>query len=59
MQSWLDHLADHPGPKYLAIADAIEQAVRTGVLRPGERLPPQRELAASLGVDLTTVTRAS
>lgn len=58
MQSWLDHLADHPGPKYLAIADAIEQGVRTGTLRPGERLPPQRELATLLGVDLTTVTRA-
>ncbi|ATE63226.1 PLP-dependent aminotransferase family protein [Rhizorhabdus dicambivorans] len=58
MQSWLDHLGDHSGPKYLAIADAIEQAVRTGTLRPGERLPPQRELAAQLGVDLTTVTRA-
>lgn len=58
MQSWLDHLADRPGPKYLAIADAIDHAVRTGALRPGERLPPQRELARELGVDLTTVTRA-
>lgn len=58
MQSWLDHLADRPGPKYLAIADAIDHAVRTGALRPGERLPPQRELARDLGVDLTTVTRA-
>ena len=58
MQSWLERLPDGPGPKYLAIADAIEQAVRTGALRPGERLPPQRALANRLGVDLTTVTRA-
>ncbi|KKC24609.1 aminotransferase-like domain-containing protein [Sphingomonas sp. SRS2] len=58
MQSWLERLPDSPGPKYLAIADAIEQAVRTGALRPGERLPPQRALADRLGVDLTTVTRA-
>jgi len=58
MQNWLDPIADHPGPRYLAIADAIEQGVRTGTLRPGERLPPQRALAATLGVDLTTVTRA-
>lgn len=58
MQSWLDSIADQDGPKYLAIAEAIEQGVRTGILRPGERLPPQRELAATLGVDLTTVTRA-
>jgi DNA-binding transcriptional MocR family regulator len=58
MQSWVDRIDSHAGPKYLAIADAIEAAVRTGELRPGERLPPQRELAAGLGVDLTTVTRA-
>lgn len=58
MQNWIDLIADHDGPKYLAIADAIEQGARTGTLRPGERLPPQRELAATLGVDLTTVTRA-
>ncbi|SMF13469.1 transcriptional regulator, GntR family [Tistlia consotensis] len=58
MQSWLPFLAEEPGPKYLAIADAIERAVRSGVLRPGERLPSQRELARRLAVDLTTVTRA-
>ncbi|WP_157215539.1 aminotransferase-like domain-containing protein [Flavisphingomonas formosensis] len=58
MQNWLPRLDGHPGPKYLAIAEAIEQAVRTGALRPGERLPPQRDLAAQLDVDLTTVTRA-
>jgi len=58
MQNWLPSFAGHATPKYLAIAEAIEQAVRTGALRPGERLPPQRDLAAQLGVDLTTVTRA-
>ncbi|RJF85859.1 PLP-dependent aminotransferase family protein [Sphingomonas cavernae] len=58
MQTWLPTLDGTRGPKYLAIADAIDQAVRTGVLRAGERLPPQRELAKALGVDLTTVTRA-
>ncbi|MET0362395.1 MAG: PLP-dependent aminotransferase family protein [Sphingobium sp.] len=45
-------------PKYLAIVQALEQAVRTGILRPGERLPTQRALATRLGIDLTTVTRA-
>mgnify|MGYP000016947862 FL=1 len=58
MQSWLDGLESHNGPKYQAIADAIDHAIRTGALRPGERLPPQRALAAELAVDLTTVTRA-
>jgi DNA-binding transcriptional MocR family regulator len=57
MQSWLPGIA-RPGPRYLAIAGAIEQAIRTGELRAGERLPAQRELAGALGVDLTTVTRA-
>lgn len=58
MQSWLERLPETGGPKYLAIADAIEQAIRSGGLRPGERLPPQRALAETLGVDLTTITRA-
>jgi len=58
MQSWWSSVERHPGPKYVAIADAIDDAVRSGMLRGGERLPPQRDLAASLGVDLTTVTRA-
>lgn len=58
MTHWLESLPANGQPKYLAIADAIEQAVRTGALRPGERLPPQRALANRLGVDLTTVTRA-
>ncbi|TIW03192.1 MAG: GntR family transcriptional regulator, partial [Mesorhizobium sp.] len=31
---------------------------RAAALQPGDRLPPQRELARLLGVDLTTVTRA-
>jgi DNA-binding transcriptional MocR family regulator len=32
--------------------------VQAGRLKPGHRLPPQRQLAKELGVDLTTVTRA-
>jgi DNA-binding transcriptional MocR family regulator len=58
MQSWLPDLGANATPKYLAIVDAIEEGVRTGSLRPGERLPPQRALARTLGIDLTTVTRA-
>lgn len=58
MQSWLPKLEGRVGPKYAAIAHAMEDAVRDGRLRPGERLPSQRDLAAMLGVDLTTVTRA-
>ena len=45
-------------PVYQAIADAISDDLRNGRLAPGSRLPPQRRLAATLGVDLTTITRA-
>lgn len=55
---WLPRLSAQGGPRFLQIADALQAAVADGVLNPGERLPPQRRLAAQLGVDLTTVTRA-
>ncbi|MFC5478947.1 PLP-dependent aminotransferase family protein [Massilia suwonensis] len=58
LPSWLPRLAAHKGPRFLQIADALQAAVADGFLRPGDRLPPQRQLAAQLEVDLTTVTRA-
>ncbi|GGX76162.1 putative HTH-type transcriptional regulator [Pseudoduganella dura] len=42
----------------MQIADALQAAVADGSLKPGDRLPPQRQLAARLHVDLTTITRA-
>ncbi|MDY0964142.1 PLP-dependent aminotransferase family protein [Massilia sp. CFBP9026] len=56
--SWLPRLAMHGGPRFLQIADALQAALVDGSLKPGDRLPPQRLLAAQLDVDLTTVTRA-
>ncbi len=55
---WIPDLTDMGGVKYVAIADALADAIGTGVLKSGDRLPPQRQLADRLGVDLTTVTRA-
>lgn len=55
---WLPRLAGNKGPRFLQIADALQAAVAEGSLKPGDRLPPQRQLAARLDVDLTTVTRA-
>jgi DNA-binding transcriptional MocR family regulator len=55
---WLPRLAVHGGPRFLQIADALQAAMAEGALKPGDRLPPQRQLAAQLDVDLTTVTRA-
>lgn len=58
MTMWCPDLSAVSGPIYLAVADAIEADIRSGVLAVGTRLPPQRELAYQLGVTLGTVTRA-
>lgn len=59
-ESWIARirLDQSDAPIYLAIARGLAQAVESGELAPGDRLPPQRRVAATLGVDLTTVTRA-
>ena len=46
------------GPAYLALADAIELAIRAGSVQAGDRLPPQRMLADFLGLHVNTVNRA-
>lgn len=56
--AWIGQLVQLGGPRYLQVADFIEQALADGSLLPGDRLPPQRRLAALLQVDLTTITRA-
>lgn len=56
--TWLPRLDGNKGPRFLQIADALQAAVGVGSLKPGDRLPPQRQLAAQLDVDLTTITRA-
>lgn len=43
---------------YIAIADALQRDVRSGVLKPGQKMPTHRELAEIIGVNVTTVTRA-
>ncbi|OYO25918.1 GntR family transcriptional regulator [Janthinobacterium sp. PC23-8] len=58
MPHWLPRLAANKGPRFLQIADALQAAVADGSLTPGDRLPAQRQLAARLDVDLTTITRA-
>jgi DNA-binding transcriptional MocR family regulator len=56
--SWVGNFVLQGGPRYLQIADFIERALSDGRLHAGDRLPSQRQLAAVLKVDLTTVTRA-
>jgi DNA-binding transcriptional MocR family regulator len=56
---WRPRLSrERTGSVYLALADALARDIRTGRLAPGARLPSQRALAARLGVNLTTVSRA-
>jgi DNA-binding transcriptional regulator YhcF (GntR family) len=40
------------------IADTLRERIRTGVLRPGERLPTQAELAGEFGVERGAVRQA-
>lgn len=56
--AWLRPLSPSAGPRYKQIVTQVVEAINDGVLQPGDRLPAQRELAAWLAVDLTTVTRA-
>src|SRR5579864_4764100 len=45
-------------PLYIQLRDQIRALVHGGDLRPGERIPASRELAAQLGVHRTTVANA-
>lgn len=46
-------------PQYLRIAEGLRQAIQSGRLKPGERLPSCRRLAVMLGVHRHTVTAAA
>lgn len=45
-------------PIYLQIIQQIESQVLSGRLKPGDQLPPVRELAQELNVNFNTVARA-
>lgn len=57
MVDWTPDLTRSDKPRYLAIAEAIAEDIVNGRLSAGDRLPPQRQLAARLAVDFTTVAR--
>lgn len=56
--SWKPTLTHSKKPYYLALAEQLESDIRCGILRPGTKLPPQRELADFLDINVSTVTRA-
>ncbi|MEM8620417.1 MAG: PLP-dependent aminotransferase family protein [Actinomycetota bacterium] len=54
----LDQWSIGGGPLYRALGDRILHLIAEGSLRAGERLPPERGLAAALGVSRGTVVRS-
>lgn len=55
---WAPERLDPALPPYLALLHALEDAIASGALPPGTRLPPHRTLAGRLGLSLSTVTKA-
>jgi DNA-binding transcriptional MocR family regulator len=56
--SWRPQLGTHTGILYKTLAAQLEKDIRQGALKPGTKLPPQRELADYLDINLSTVTKA-
>jgi 2-aminoadipate transaminase len=60
--NWMDirpHLnSGSETPLYRQLAVYLRNLIATGGLRPGDRLPPTRELAAQIGLNRTTISAA-
>jgi len=54
-----DFSVDSPTPIYVRVADWIESRIKSGELKSGSRLPPERELAQETGVAYDTIRRAA
>jgi GntR family transcriptional regulator len=53
------HLTARSGvPTYLQLVQQVRQAVRLGVLRPGDQLPTVKEAVSGLAINPNTVLRA-
>lgn len=55
--SWKPNITNTKGPMYKTLADLLEEDIKNGVLKPGDKLPPQRELADFLDINLSTISR--
>ena len=56
--SWKPEKEQLTSPKYRALADLLADDILSGKLPPHTKLPPQRELADYLDLNLSTITRA-
>ena len=52
---WVPEISNSSAERYVAIAESIGEAIKGGRLKAEQRLPPQRLLAYSLGLDPGTV----
>jgi GntR family transcriptional regulator len=53
------HLDGRSGvPTYLQLVQQVRQAVRLGILRPGDQLPTVKEVVGSLAINPNTVLKA-
>lgn len=55
---WHPRIDETARVKYIGLVEALESDIKNRSVKPGDRLPPQRQIANQLGIDLTTVTRA-
>lgn len=56
--SWKPNSKNLTPPLYKSLAQQLELDIKNGTLNPGDKLPPQRELADFLDLNLSTITRA-
>src|SRR6476660_8420823 len=52
------HLERSGVPAYLQLVQQVRQAIRLGVLRPGDQLPTVKEVVGALTINPNTVLRA-
>jgi len=53
------HLDGRSGvPTYLQLVQQVRQAIRLGILRPGDQLPTVKEVASKLAINVNTASKA-
>ena len=55
--TWKPNITKKKGSLYKTLSDLLEEDIKNGILKPGDKLPPQRELADFLDVNLSTISR--
>ena len=56
--SWKPSLDKNARSLYQALAQQLADDIQSGILLPGTKLPPQRELADFLDINVSTVSKA-